>query len=181
MSEEQPADVAGGRSIEERVALAMPIYLVRVMYAGVARLPPGSYLRRRILKRTFRRAFDGAARDDYEYVLLGYEPDVELRMSGDAPRTLGLAESYHGHQGLRALLDDYKRDMNDVRWELEQMIDLGDRVAVRTTFVGAGALSGLTTRRTTGHIFWTSRRGTITRQDTYWTWDETLAALEQLE
>jgi ketosteroid isomerase-like protein len=181
VSEEQPADVAGGRSIEERVVLAMPTFLVRAMYAGVARLPPGSYLRRRILKRAFRRAFDGAGRDDYDYVLLGYEPDVELRMWGDAPRTLGLAERYHGHQGLRDLLDDYKRDMNDVRWELEQVIDLGDRLVVRTTFVGAGALSGLTTRRTTGHIFWTSPSGTITRQDTYWTWNETLAALEQPE
>ena len=181
MSQEQLADVAGGRSIEERVALAMPTYLLRVIYAGAARLPPGSYLRRRILKRTFRRAFDGAARDDYEYVLLGYEPDVELRMLGDAPRTLGLAESYHGHQGLRDLLGDMKRDMINLRWEVEQIVDLGDRIAARATAVGTGALSGVTTRNTVGYISWISPRGTIMRLDVYWTWDETLAALEQPE
>jgi ketosteroid isomerase-like protein len=177
--EEQPADVVGGRSIEERVALAMPTFLVRVMLTGFARLPPGSLLRRRVLKRGFRHAFDGLARGDDEFALLFYEPDVEMGVWGDAPRTLGFAESYHGHQGVRDLLGAYKQDMDDLCWELEQMIDLGDRIALRSTLVGMGAISGVTTRNRVGNIFWITPRGTITRQDVYWTWDETLAALER--
>jgi hypothetical protein len=179
--QEQPADVAGGRSIEERVALAMPTFLLRVMYAGLARLPLGSDLRRRILKRSFRRAFEAFAHDEDEFALLFYESDVELRMRADPPRTLGLAESYHGHQGARDFLDDYKQDMNNLRREIERIVDLGDRIAVRVTLVGAGALSRVTTRNTAGNIFWISPRGTITGQDVYWTWDETLAALEQAQ
>jgi ketosteroid isomerase-like protein len=181
VSQERPADVAGGRSIEERVALAMPTFLVRVMFMALARLPPGSYLRRRIQKRNFRRAFEALARDDYEFALLAYEPDVELRVWGEAPRALGLAESYHGHQGFRDFLGDYKQDMNNAHWELEQIVDLGDRLALRTTFVGTGALSGVTMRKTIGIIWRISPRGAVTRQDLYWTWDETLAALQQPE
>ena len=69
--------------------------------------------------------------------------------------------------------------MNNVRFEPEQIIDLGDRIAVRVTFVGEGALSGPTTRNATGNISWISPRGTVTRLDIYWTWDEALAALER--
>jgi ketosteroid isomerase-like protein len=167
--------------MEERVALAMPTFLVRVMFVGLGRLPPGSYLRRRIQKRNFRRVFEALARDDYEFALLSYEPDVEVRVWGDAPGALGLAESYHGNQGFRDFLGDYKQDMNNLRWELEQIIDLGDRIALRTAVVGTGAHSGLTTSNTMGIIWRISARGTVTRQDVYWKWDETLAALEQPE
>lgn len=58
----------------------MPTFLVRFMYMALARLPRGSYLRRRIQKRNFRRAFEALARDDYEFALLAYEQDVELRV-----------------------------------------------------------------------------------------------------
>jgi hypothetical protein len=74
---------------------------------------------------------------------------------------------------------EYKQDMNNVHFEPEQIIELGDRIAVRVTFVGEGALSGPTTRNATGNISWISPRGTVTRLDIYWTWDEALAALER--
>ena len=92
-----------------------------------------------------------------------------------------MAETYHGHQGFRDFLADYKQDMYNVRFEPEQIIDLGDRIAMRVSFVGEGALSGLTTRNATGNISWISPRGTVTRLDIYWTWDEALAALERPE
>ena len=106
---------------------------------------------------------------------------MELRVWGDAPRTLGSAESYHGHQGLRDVVGDWKQGMINLHWEPEQIVDLGDRIAARATAVGTGALSGVTTRNTVGYISWISPRGTIMRLDVYWTWDETLAALEQPE
>ena len=71
--------------------------------------------------------------------------------------------------------------MINLGWELEQIVDLGDRIALGYTLVGVGALSGVTTRNTLGNIFWISPHGTVTRQDLYWTWDETFAALEQPE
>jgi hypothetical protein len=45
------AERVGGRSFDERLMLAMPTALLRVLQRGFARLPPGSPLRRRGAKR----------------------------------------------------------------------------------------------------------------------------------
>jgi ketosteroid isomerase-like protein len=113
----------------------------------------GEVVSRSPTERSYRRGYEAIARGDYEFALLATEPDVELRVWGDARRTLGLAESYRGYQGVRDLLGEMKQDMNDLHWELEQIVDLGDRVAVRVTFIGEGALSGVTTRNRQGIIF----------------------------
>jgi ketosteroid isomerase-like protein len=80
----------------------------------------------------------GAAnRGDYEVPLLFYEPDVEIRSSAEFARSLGLAESYHGHQGFVEVWRDILQDMTEARFEPEGVIDLGDRVAVRPMRVSA--------------------------------------------
>jgi ketosteroid isomerase-like protein len=110
-------------------------------------------------------------------MLLLYEPDVELRVRGGVAQALGLAETYRGHQGVRQIWRDYQADMADFRVELEQLIDLGDRYALRVTLVGTGRTTGATTRHTEGFISYFSRRGLIARQEVYWSWDDTLAEL----
>jgi hypothetical protein len=89
-----------GRSFEERVMLSMPTALLRALQRGFARLPPGTQLRRRGLKRLTTLGWAATSREDYEVPLLFYEPDVEIRNAREVAQTLGLAESYHGHQGL---------------------------------------------------------------------------------
>jgi hypothetical protein len=172
------AKAEAGRSIEERVALAMPSFVVRLLLTGLARLPPGSHLRRRVFKRNVARGFDATARDDYEFALLLYEPDVELRLFGEVGRALGLAESYHGHQGFLDFWRDYKQDA-ELRVKPEQIIDLGDRTALRVTAVAVGRSSGVVTRHTSGHIVYWSPRGMIARHDWYWAWEDALATLER--
>src|SRR6516165_9594657 len=93
------AERAGGRAFEERVMLAMPTALLRMLQRGFARLPPGSQLRRRGLKRLVRLTWAAGSREDYEVPLLFYEPDVEIPNAAEFARTLGLTESYHGHEG----------------------------------------------------------------------------------
>jgi hypothetical protein len=120
------------------------------------------------------------SREDHEVPLLFYEPDVEIQVAAEIARSLGLTETYHGHQGPLDLWRDYSQDMTEVRFEPpEQVIDLGDRVAVRTTFAAVGRSSGVATRETRGVIFYFSPRGLILRQETYMTWEDTLAALER--
>ena len=70
-------NVEAGRSIEERVMLRLPTPVARLVMSGFRRLPPGSHLRRRILKRSFTRGFEAASREDYAVALFFYEPDVE--------------------------------------------------------------------------------------------------------
>jgi ketosteroid isomerase-like protein len=168
---------ANARSIEERLALAIPAPVLRLAIVATQRLAPGSNLRRRLLKRIVRRGIEGAARDDFEFAERLFEPDVELRMFGDIARSLGLAEQYRGHQGYRDVWRDYKLELDDLRYELKQLIDLGDRIALRAVMVGRGRTSGVITRRTQGFIYTMSSRG-VARQDIYWTWQEALAALD---
>ena len=80
--------------------LAMPPALLRALQRGFARLPPGSQLRRRALKRVMTLGWAAGSREDYEVPLLSCEPDVEIRMGFEGARTVGLAESYHGAPGL---------------------------------------------------------------------------------
>lgn len=166
-----------GRSIDERVMLRLPSPIVRLVMRGVARLPPGSHLRRRILKRAFARGFEAASREDYAVDLLFYEPDVELRAPGEVAGALGLPEHYYGHQGFLDVWRDMKQDMDDFRFQPEQIIDLGDRVALRGTLVGRGRASGVLTRQTAGFIYHFSPRGLVALQELHWTWENVLDAL----
>jgi hypothetical protein len=171
----KPEGGTGRRSIEERIALAMPAALVRVSLMAFVRLPPSSKLRRYGYNRAAAIAFQGINRNDYEFALLFYAPDVEIRPAPEFVRTLGLAESYHGHEGFVNLWDDTKRDMTDLRAEPEQIVDHGGRIALRETLVGVGSRSGVATRNTLGLILHVSPRGLFTRLDIYWTWEEALA------
>ena len=159
--------------------LAMPTALLRVLQRGFAGLPPGSQLRRRWLKRTNALGLAAASREDYEIPLLLCEPDVEIRMAFEGARTVGLAESYHGHQGILDFFRDLRQDMADLRFEPEQVIDLGDRSAVRMAMIAVGRSGGVEIRQTRGIIFYNSPRGLVARVEHYLTWEDTLAALER--
>jgi hypothetical protein len=173
------AERVGGRSFEERVMLAMPTALLRALQRGLARLPPGSQARRRALKRLAARGWAAASREDYEVSLLFYEPGMEIQIASEFARTLGLAESYHGHQGFLEAWRDLRQDMAEMRVEPELMIDLGDRFAQRATVVGVGRSGGVAIRQTRGYVFCVSPRGLIARQEHYLTWEDALAALER--
>lgn len=123
------------------------------------------------------RSLEANGRGAFDFGLLFYEPDVELHVLGGVARALGLSESYHGHQGVREVWRDYRRDMDDLRLEPEQIIDLGDRIALRVTLVGTGRASGATTRHTEGFVLHYSPRGLIARHEIYWSWEDALAAL----
>jgi ketosteroid isomerase-like protein len=171
------ANVEAGRSVEERVILRLPTPVVRLLIRGMARLPPGSHLRLRLLKHSIARGMEAGSREDWALPLRFYEPDVEFRNPGEAARALGLPERYDGHQGFRDVWRDWKQDMDDFRVEPEEIIDHGDRVVLRARIVGRGRASGALTSQTVGTIYDLSPRGLIARQDIYWTWEEALAAL----
>ena len=136
------------RSIEERVALAMPVAIIRAGMRACMWLAPGSPFRQRILERAFARGLEGSARGDHSFALLFYEPDVDLRVVGEVAPALGLAERYAGQGGLVQAWHDYTRDMGTRQVVPEELIDLGDRVALRAKLVGVGRSCGVETART---------------------------------
>jgi hypothetical protein len=69
--------------------------------------------------------------------------------------------------------------MAELRFEPEQVIDLGDRVAVRVTSAAVGQSSGVAIREILWNIFYYSPRGLVARQEVHLTWEDALAALER--
>jgi hypothetical protein len=67
--------------------------------------------------------------------------------------------------------------MDDLRVVPEEIIDHGDRVALRAKLVGVGPASGVEIAQTLGYVCYLSRRGLISRQEGYWAWDDALASL----
>ena|SRR5437879_1938076 len=60
--------------------------------------------------------------------------------------------------------------MGSLRVAPEELIDLGDRVALRAKLIGVGRNSGVETARTLGYVCHLSARGLIARQEGYWEW-----------
>jgi hypothetical protein len=155
----------------------MPVAIIRAAMRACVWLAPGSSFRRRIFKRAFARGLEGSARGDHAFALLFYEPDVDLRVVGEVAPALGLAERYAGHEGYVRAWHDYTREMGSLRVVPEELIDLGDRVALRAKLIGVGRNSGVETARTLGYVCHLSARGLIARQEGYWEWDLALASL----
>jgi ketosteroid isomerase-like protein len=152
------------RPIAEQILLRMP-FLVDFALARVARLSPGSPLRRRLVPWGLRRGFDAASRSDFDVPLLGYEPDVEIFTSGAAG--LGLAESYSGHQGWRDFFEDFFEDFPQPHFSINRVLDAGDRWVAEVVTQAQGKASGVEVENTWATVYYLSPRGRIRRQDVF--------------
>lgn len=119
-----------------------------VVASGVRRLPPGSFARRRLIALQVQRGFAAMARSDVEVVLLSYEPDAEVWMKTMAG--VGISDCYRGHEGIRSLYADLDDAFDDWSWTIREVVDGGERIAVRADFVGYGRSSGVQTAITNG-------------------------------
>ena len=162
------------RPLLERVVAPVP-WLLRFGLLILAHLSPTSRLRQRALQEVFSRVFSAINRSDPWPVPIGYEPDCEIYPAAGF-RTLGLEACYRGHSGWRQVIDAAEEPFADVRWEPDRLIDLGDRWVVRLRMSGSGRSSGAHLQQTWGSVYHLSSRGRVTRQDVYWTWEETLTA-----
>jgi ketosteroid isomerase-like protein len=140
------------------------------------RLPPGSALRRRLLKRFAVRGWDSFARRDYDAALIAFDRDYELNLVGEWFRGLGFPPSYRGHAGLRQFAEAWMAEWSSVEYEVEQVFDLRDRIVMRFTTTSRGATSGAEVRQTAGAAY-TIVNGMIVRMDFYWNWAECAKAL----
>ena len=161
------------RTTVDRVALRVP-WLVNVLQNAVQRLPSGSKLRGRLVRFAVARATEALNRGDVEACLLSHEPDAEFRFIG---WTGAMGEHYQGHQGFRDLYAEWVKEMDDVHWTTDEVIDLGERFVIRYGFSGRGRASGISTATTLGYVISLSPRGKIAQQDMYWEWEKALEAV----
>ena len=153
------------RRLEERLGLRFPAAFA-LMSRAVWRLPPGSRLRQAMLRRTVQLGNAAINRGDYEAAFGTYDAHVELIV----PRqflTLGFDALYRG----RAERIDFQRrwtaEWGDVRFETEEIIDLGDgRVLVISRMKGSGLGSGATVDNEWANIF-TLSAGRVIREQAF--------------
>lgn len=170
-----PARESSTRPTLERVLAVAPAWLSALPFRFALRMPASFPLRRSLLRWSMARAWAAANRDDWWFIPIIYEPDCEVVVAAEF-RTLGLADTYRGHGASQELADAWRKELPDIRWDPERLIDLGDRWILQAQMSGRGRSSGARTNRTWGCIYHLSSRGRIARQTIYWTWEEALAA-----
>lgn len=150
------------RRVEERFALRFPRLAARLQ-RGVARLPPGSRLRRRIVGRAVRLGIDAANRGDYEAAFALYDPKVEL---STPPDLIGLGEArrYRGRDERIAFQQKWTADWTEFRFGVDRIVDQGDRVLLIGWMSGRGIASGAGFKSEWANLLTLSPSGTVVRE-----------------
>ena len=97
---------------------------------------------------------------------------VFIRIGSELPDVAG---EWHGKDGLRQATAEYLNVFEDYRFEVEKIIDLGDRVLVLERHSARGKLSGASISQDVGTLL-TLRDGKIVRWEYYWERAEALEA-----
>jgi ketosteroid isomerase-like protein len=167
------------RGLDERVALAAP-GLTRRLLLRVMREPAGSARRRKLLTRALRSGTAANNRNDYDSMLAGYHPDVELIPPEVETSLLGLEPVYRGHAGVRDFFETWKSGFGDHRYELREVADAGGRhLAIRFGLSGTIGDSGSKVSWELGSVLTLDRNGLAVRHENFRNWEETLEALRR--
>jgi ketosteroid isomerase-like protein len=118
-----------------------------------------------MVARRVRQAYAAANRQDFDSVLMGWDPGSEYHPSADLMPP-DLETVFHGHDGYFRLWRYWLDAFEDIRWDPEEILDLGDKVLVRTQQRGHGSGSGVPASRPVFQLF-TFRRGLIVRQEDF--------------
>jgi ketosteroid isomerase-like protein len=97
---------------------------------------------------------------------------VFIRIGSELPDVAG---EWHGKEGLGQATAEYLNVFEDYRFEVEKIIDLGDRVLVLERHSARGKLSGASISQDVGTIL-TLRDSLIIRWEYYWERAEALEA-----
>jgi ketosteroid isomerase-like protein len=92
-------------------------------------------------------------------------PEIDfVRFGSEAPDFAG---EWHGIEGLRRATVEYLNVWEDYQFEVERMIDLGDRVLILERHSARGRRSGADISQDVGTLL-TLRDGLIVRWEYYW-------------
>ena len=159
------------RSLDERLFVRFPA-LYRLLVGAFMRVPPR--LRRLLTARRMWQAYAAANRRDFDSVLVGWDPASEYHPSADliAPDQDPV---FYGHDGYRQLWRYWLDAFQDIRWDPEDILDLGEKLLVTTHQRGRGSGSGVDVSKPVFQLF-TLRRGLVVRQEDFADRDEALEA-----
>jgi hypothetical protein len=142
-----------------------PALFRRLTDAGM-RLPPRSRLRRLLVARGIQQAYAAGNRRDFDALLAGMDPEsYEYRPSADLMPP-DLESVFHGHEGYLQLWRYWLEAFRDIRWDPEEILDLGGMLLVTTQQRGHGSGSGVAVSKPVFQLF-ELRRGLVVRQEDF--------------
>ena len=162
------------RTLDERLRVRFPHPFLRAT-AAILRLPPRSRLRRLALGRAISRAYAAANRHDFELILTAYDPDFYEYHPAVDLLPPDLERVFHGQDGYLRLWRYWLEAFEDIRWDPEEILDLGDKLLVTTQQRGHGSGSGIAVSKPVFQLF-TFRRGLVIRQEDFLDRSEALEA-----
>ncbi len=163
------------RPLRDQLVLRFPL-LIDLAAKAVRKLPPGTRLRRRLIKRTFEIVWEAINRGDFAPALLAYESDAEVQIVGASG--VGLAGSYSGRSGWTDFIDDIFENFGASHFTVRRVKDGGDRVVAELVLTATGKVSGAQVVETTTSVYYLSPRGKVVRQTVYWQQDSWNTALD---
>ena len=116
-------------------------------------------------------AIDAINRGDLEGVLKDADPDFEF----DFSRAVGPVQGVFKLDQTRGLLEEFFGMWEAVRWEIDELREVGDHVAASITAYTRGRDGIEITARPS--FVWTFRDGSVVRACTYPEWQEALEAV----
>jgi hypothetical protein len=161
------------RSLDDRLFVRWPR-----AYQAFARalflLPPGSRLRRALLRRNVLSGWSAWSRSDLDLMLVRYARDYQYETLSEFVAA-GLRSSYAGHAGAREFTVDLSEAFDQMDLTPLEVLDAGDRFVVLGRFRARGRGSGVETDSPLGQAFWIER-GLVVRDCLFLDWDAALRA-----
>jgi hypothetical protein len=162
------------RTLDERFMVRWPSAWAALSRA-LNRLPPGSRLRRALLRQSALSGWGAWVRGDLDLCLVRFAPDYHY----DPPREwliAGMPNVYRGHAGLR----QWAADLHDA-WEFLdhtplELVDAGEVIAFLCRIRLRARTSGIELDSRLGQVFWIER-GLIVRESDFGDWDEALGVM----
>jgi SnoaL-like domain len=153
------------RALDDRVFVRFPA-LYRRMADALMRLSPRSRLRRLMLARAVGQAYAAGNRRDFDRLLIGVDPaEYEYRPASDLMPP-DLDPVFHGPDGYLQLWRYWLDAFADIRWDPEEILDMGERALVTTQQRGHGSGSGVAVSHPVFQLF-KFRRGLVVRQEDF--------------
>jgi ketosteroid isomerase-like protein len=120
-----------------------------------------------------RSALERFNRDGIDAIADAVDPGFETT----TPASLSVEpDTYRGPEGLRRWMDAWGDTMDEVRFEVEEMVDAGDCVIALTRLVARSRTTGIELAQPVAMV-WTLRDGLAVRLDSYGTREEALQAV----
>jgi ketosteroid isomerase-like protein len=162
------------RTLDARLIVRFP-WLAWLSSHFIARLSPGSRIRRTLMRRSVQLGVEAYNRRDLDVVVIGYRPDLEYYPYREFVEA-GLAEPcYHGPAGYREYIGAQEEVWGgDVRLEPTELIDLGDRFVLLADMPMRAQASGVPLAQTYAGIS-TLKDGRVIRQQDFLDQGEALA------